>query len=82
MVLLLASASWTLVLSLIVGLCITARDGDLQHNRPPSPAVLELIDPSSVVATALLKQERQITPGYAHADTVARSPWLAETPGR
>jgi hypothetical protein len=38
MVLLFVSASWILAVSVIAGLCIAARDGDL-HDRPTSPAV-------------------------------------------
>ncbi len=36
---LLLSASWILILSLIVSLCVTARNGDLPH-PPTSPPLL------------------------------------------
>lgn len=34
MVLPLLSASWMFALTLIAGLCVAARNGDRQHNRP------------------------------------------------
>lgn len=69
MVLLLLSACWILTLLLIVGLCIAARDGDLQHDRPTSPAVLgEPMDPNCVVGTTRVKHGHHTTPVYAPSD--------------
>ncbi len=51
MLLLLISAYWILTLLLIISLCIAARKGDLQQNRPTSPAMPgeAPIDPNGVV---------------------------------
>ncbi|MGA2322082.1 MAG: hypothetical protein ABSG95_15335 [Solirubrobacteraceae bacterium] len=69
MVLLLLSASWILTLSVIAGLCIAARDGDLQHDRPTSPAVVgEPMDPSSAVTITRVKHGQHTTPDYAPSD--------------
>jgi len=74
MVLLLLSACWILTLSLIACLCVAARDGDLQHDRPTSPAVGEPMDPDSVVMITRVKHAQHTTPDYApsdHAETAA-----------
>jgi|NGEPerStandDraft_6_1074524.scaffolds.fasta_scaffold16263_5 hypothetical protein len=73
MVLLFLSAAWILTLSGIAGLCIAARNGDLQHDRPTSPAVPgESVDPNSVVTITQVKHGQEATPHYAPSD-------LAET---
>ncbi|HMD55888.1 MAG TPA: hypothetical protein VKG82_00270 [Solirubrobacteraceae bacterium] len=82
MVLLLVSAFWILVLSLVACLCITARDGDLQHSRPPSPGVREPMDPSGVVTITRVKQREQTAPAHPPANAVALSPQVFETPRR
>ena len=69
MVLLLLSASWILTLSLLVGLCAAARNGDLQHDRPTSPALLgEPMDPNSMVTITRDKHGEHTTPDYAPSD--------------
>jgi hypothetical protein len=73
MLLLLLSASWILVLTLIAGLCNAARNGDLQHDRPTSRSVLgDPMDPNSVITITYAKHGQRTTPNYAQAD-------LAET---
>jgi hypothetical protein len=53
---LLLSASWILTLSLIAGLCIAARNGDLPHYRPTSPAASgEPMSPNNVVKITPVK---------------------------
>lgn len=49
MVLLLLSALWIIVLTLVISLCIAARNGDLQHHLSTSPPVPSEPDPNSVV---------------------------------
>jgi hypothetical protein len=45
MLLLLIGASWLFVLSLVLGLCVSARDGDLQQDLSRSAAVKQPVRP-------------------------------------
>ena len=46
MYLLLPGACWILTLSLIACLCLAAREGDLEHDRPTSPGAGEPMRPT------------------------------------
>jgi hypothetical protein len=72
-VLMLLSASWILVLTLLAGLCHAARNGDLQHDRPTSRSVLgDPTDRENLITTTYAKHGQRTTPNYAEGD-------LAET---
>jgi hypothetical protein len=69
MVLLLISASWILVLTLIAGLCNAAHNGDLQHHLPTSRPVLGgPTNRESLITITHFKQGQRTTHDYAQAD--------------
>jgi hypothetical protein len=69
MVLLLLSASWTLALTLLAGLCHAARNGDLQHDRPNSRSVLsDPPDRENLITITRAKHGQRTAPNFAQGD--------------
>ena len=62
MVPLLIGASWLLVVSLVLGLCAAARDGDLQQDPSRSAAVRQPVRPGCG-APAIQSREVNLTAG-------------------
>jgi hypothetical protein len=68
MVPLLIGASWSLVVSLVLGLCATARDGDLPQDPSRSAAVRQPVRPGCGTITRVTHVERA-TPDDAQIAT-------------
>ncbi len=69
MVPLLIGASWLLIVSLVLGLCVAARDGDLQQDRSRSASVRQPVRPVRATATTRVTHVEDATPTDAQIGT-------------
>jgi hypothetical protein len=69
MVPLLIGASWLLVVSMILGLCAAARDGDLQQDPSRSAAVRRLVRPGCGATITRVTNVEHATPDAAQIRT-------------
>lgn len=69
MVTLLIGASWLLVVSLILGLCAAARDGDLQRDLSRSAAVRQPVRPGCGATITRVIHVEHATPDDAQIGT-------------